>query len=348
MKRFGVVFCCLAVVGSTAALASPEGYFVSGFLEQNFTDDSKSTSTDYDFIEGGSGGGLELGYFFSPNWGARLEWSGLAFGRAGALGDVDEFRLGADLLYRFHDTSNVYALAGMKGLSAGVGHTALDVGFGVGLPFGEHWAAYAESAAYFGAGSSFTDFGVKVGLRYQFFDSEMSFIHPHVPVRTELLHRAEPDSDQDGVVDRLDQCLETPMQYAVNSQGCTIAEQQLTAMDLFIQFPNNSAMIDTLYYPEIGKVADLMRSNPDTIVEIGGHTSAPASAAYNQTLSEQRAQSVAEVLTKIFNVSADRVTYVGYGESRPRDTSNTPAAHKLNRRIEAVIYNIELKPVLRN
>ncbi|OOV85812.1 hypothetical protein BTA35_0216680, partial [Oceanospirillum linum] len=154
--------------------------------------------------------GLELGYFFSPNWGARLEWSGLEFDRSGGLGSVDEFRFGADVLYRLTDTSNFYALAGIKGLSPGVSHTAFDLGLGGSLPINNHWAVFSEGAAYLGTGSRFTDFSIKLGLRYQFFESEISFINPHVPVRTELLHKPETDLDQDGVIDRLDQCPDTP------------------------------------------------------------------------------------------------------------------------------------------
>lgn len=346
MKKLAIVS-CLTIIFSAPVLAATEGYFVGGFLEKNITDDKKSTLSGYDFIDGGSGFGLELGYFFSSHWGARLEWSGLEFDRAGALGTVDEFRFGADILYRFTDTSTFYALAGVKGLSAGDTHTAFDLGLGAQLPISEHWSIVPEGAVYFGAGSQFTDFSLKLGLRYQFFDSELSFIHPHVPVRTELLHKTDTDLDQDGVVDRLDQCPDTPMQYAVDSKGCTITEQQMIALNLLVQFPNDSARVDPLYYPEIGKVAELMRLYPDTVVEIGGHTSAPASEAYNQQLSERRARSVAKVLMQEFGIEPKRVSYVGYGESRLLDPSNTPEADEVNRRIEAVIYAIELKPVLR-
>ena len=80
-----------------------------------------------------------------------------------------------------------------------------------------------------------------------------------------------------------------------------------------------------------------MRQYPETKVELAGHTSALGDEQYNQRLSEKRARAVAKILTEQFNIPAGRVTAKGYGESRLKQTGNTPAAHAANRRMEAVI-----------
>jgi outer membrane protein OmpA-like peptidoglycan-associated protein len=75
--------------------------------------------------------------------------------------------------------------------------------------------------------------------------------------------------------------------------------------------------------------------NTDVVIE--GHTDSAGSEEYNQGLSERRANAVRDDLVNEHDIDADRVSTVGYGESRPVDTNNTEAGRANNRRIEAVI-----------
>lgn len=177
--------------------------------------------------------------------------------------------------------------------------------------------------------------------------AEHSFIEPYTAVKPEVISIPESDLDMDGVVDRLDQCPGTPMEYAVDEIGCHMYEQLAVSMELEIQFENDSASIQEDYFNEIKQVADFMNDHPDTRVEIGGHTSSPAAEEYNQALSERRAKEVAAILVSEFAIAEERVTSKGYGESRLKDRSDTEEAHRINRRIEAVIFGVEQKVVLR-
>lgn len=174
-----------------------------------------------------------------------------------------------------------------------------------------------------------------------------SLIAPYTSVMPNIISAPEDDADNDGVVDRLDQCPDTPISYAIDDVGCHIYEQFTATMELEIRFDNDSSVVKDDFLSEVKKVADFLNEHPDTQVEIGGHTSAPASAEYNQTLSERRAKTVAEILKSNFSIAENRVFYNGYGESRLKDPRDTQEAHDTNRRIEAIIYAVEQRAVLR-
>jgi len=76
-----------------------------------------------------------------------------------------------------------------------------------------------------------------------------------------------------------------------------------------------------------------LQTYPDITVEISGHTDNVGSNAYNQKLSQRRADAVKAWLVAR-GISADRIIAVGYGEERPRVANNTSENRRLNRRIE--------------
>ncbi len=84
---------------------------------------------------------------------------------------------------------------------------------------------------------------------------------------------------------------------------------------------------------ELERVYELLKSNPRMKVRIAGHTDSRGSDEYNQRLSEARAKSVYEYLVSR-GISADRLSYIGYGESRPIDTNDTDEGRQNNRRVE--------------
>lgn len=67
---------------------------------------------------------------------------------------------------------------------------------------------------------------------------------------------------------------------------------------------------------ELGKLVDLLKTNPSIKIEIAAHTDQDGSAKYNLKLSEKRAQAVLAYL-KNLGISESRVVAKGYGESQP-------------------------------
>ncbi|MDX1757764.1 MAG: OmpA family protein [Marinobacter sp.] len=147
----------------------------------------------------------------------------------------------------------------------------------------------------------------------------------------------ETDSDNDGVVDSKDECPDTTAGAEVDASGCEGIAETVETIDLRVQFPTNSAEIDDTYDLEIQKVADFMAEYPETTVEIAGHTDSAGDADYNQSLSQRRAEAVAQRLTDNLGVDADRVSAVGYGEAQPVEDNDTAAGRAQNRRVEARI-----------
>ncbi len=84
---------------------------------------------------------------------------------------------------------------------------------------------------------------------------------------------------------------------------------------------------------ELGKLVSFLLKNPLLKIEIGGHTDNEGSDSHNITLSQSRAKAVFDYLTSN-GISAERLTYKGYGENVPIDNNDTPAGRANNRRTE--------------
>ena len=88
----------------------------------------------------------------------------------------------------------------------------------------------------------------------------------------------------------------------------------------------------------LNQLAKLLTEAGITVFEIDGHTDSNADDAYNQTLSENRANAVKEYL-KTQGVTAE-ITTQGYGESRPVATNETAEGRQQNRRVEIIIPTV--------
>lgn len=103
-----------------------------------------------------------------------------------------------------------------------------------------------------------------------------------------------------------------------------------------IFFETNKYNLKPESYPELDKMADLMKNNPTLKVEISGHTDNQGTQQYNQTLSEQRAKAVNDYLVKQ-GIDQTRLTYKGYGQTKPIATNDTDEGRAQNRRTEFTI-----------
>ena len=84
------------------------------------------------------------------------------------------------------------------------------------------------------------------------------------------------------------------------------------------------------------EIAKLGQVDLNSVIAIG-HTDSIGSDAYNQKLSERRAQAVREVLVNQYGVESQRVDSVGYGEARPVADNSTEEGRQINRRVEAEV-----------
>ena len=104
---------------------------------------------------------------------------------------------------------------------------------------------------------------------------------------------------------------------------------------LNIQFDTDKSDIKPKYEAELKTVGEFLQYFPKAKGEISGHTDSVASNAYNQKLSERRAQSVGKYIIKHFGIDPSRITTKGYGETKPIASNKTKEGKAKNRRIEA-------------
>ena len=100
-----------------------------------------------------------------------------------------------------------------------------------------------------------------------------------------------------------------------------------------VTFDVDSDVVLPGLYNEIERIAQVLVRYPQTTIVVEGHTDSSGSDAYNQGLSERRALSVQRLLVDRGIVPA-RISTVGYGETRPVATNDTPEGRQMNRRVE--------------
>ena len=139
---------------------------------------------------------------------------------------------------------------------------------------------------------------------------------------------------------------EAPIQLQITSQTIEQSNQQninklsvgstLVLHDIYFQFDRSVILQQS--YKELTKLLELMQDNPKLRIEIGGHTDDKGSVEYNRRLSESRAKAVADYLISK-GVDSKRLTYRGYGKSKPIEDNSTDEGRARNRRVEIKVLS---------
>ncbi|MBL4829799.1 MAG: OmpA family protein [Aliivibrio sp.] len=140
------------------------------------------------------------------------------------------------------------------------------------------------------------------------------------------------DSDHDGVINARDTCAETPKGAAIDNDGCPTIINRSESKNVHILFQNDSAEIAPTFHSEVRKMAEFMKSYPDTTLVLQGFASKSGKSKHNLKLSQQRAETAREAL--IFQgVEPHRITIVGYGENFLEQEGDSKVAEAINRRV---------------
>ena len=107
-----------------------------------------------------------------------------------------------------------------------------------------------------------------------------------------------------------------------------------------VTFAVDSSAISPAFQTTLGNVANTLSQYEKSYVDVLGHTDSTGSDAYNQALSERRAEAVANFLANS-GVQRARLATRGYGESQPVATNSTEEGRAANRRVEIKIVPIE-------
>ena len=107
-----------------------------------------------------------------------------------------------------------------------------------------------------------------------------------------------------------------------------------------ITFAFDSSNLQPQFYPVLDNVASTLNQYNQTVIEVAGHTDSVGTDAYNMTLSQQRANSVAAYLSGK-GVMQQRMIVTGAGETRPIASNDTEAGRAQNRRVEITIVPMQ-------
>jgi outer membrane protein OmpA-like peptidoglycan-associated protein len=110
----------------------------------------------------------------------------------------------------------------------------------------------------------------------------------------------------------------------------------LLRMPSGITFAYDKADVQPQFQPTLNEVASVLAQYPKTYIDVLGHTDSDGSDAYNQGLSERRAQAVASYLVNR-GVQSARIATRGYGETQPIASNATEEGKAANRRVEIKI-----------
>ena len=106
-----------------------------------------------------------------------------------------------------------------------------------------------------------------------------------------------------------------------------------------ITFAFDSSNLQSQFHPILDNVADTLNEYNQTVIEVAGHTDSVGDSGYNQNLSVERAQSVANYLSGR-GVMQQRMIVTGAGETRPIASNDTEAGRAQNRRVEITIVPV--------
>lgn len=100
-----------------------------------------------------------------------------------------------------------------------------------------------------------------------------------------------------------------------------------------VTFQTNSSTISSSFYEPLNSIASVLTQYPESRVQVSGFTDNVGALQYNQTLSQQRASSVANYLVRR-GVASGRMSSTGYGASNFIASNSTADGRAQNRRVE--------------
>jgi outer membrane protein OmpA-like peptidoglycan-associated protein len=128
-----------------------------------------------------------------------------------------------------------------------------------------------------------------------------------------------------------------------------IAETRRTALGLVmnlggdhLKFEFDKADLQPADKELLSRIAGILMTSHDYTISVNGHTDDVGSAAYNQKLSERRAQAVRDYLAQA-GLPADILSVEGHGKSLPLVRGTTDAARAKNRRVELGLVNTQIR-----
>ncbi len=117
---------------------------------------------------------------------------------------------------------------------------------------------------------------------------------------------------------------------------------KVTMPENMVNFGFDSSNLTAAAQANLDKLSEVLINNPDTNINIYGHTDSKGTDSYNLSLSDRRAAAVKSYLVSK-GVASSRMITMGMGEKEPIATNDTDAGRAQNRRVEfAITANEEM------
>ncbi|MCW8344466.1 OmpA family protein [Vibrio sp. ZSDZ65] len=144
------------------------------------------------------------------------------------------------------------------------------------------------------------------------------------------------DDDSDGVINARDLCVVTPNGSVIDNDGCEKHIDTTQSMAIRVLFDNNSTTIKSVFQNQIRQMADFLKAYPDTTIEIQGYASIVGNPEKNLVLSQNRADAVRQAIINN-GISPNRLTIVGFGDTKPEELGSNEFSHAMNRKVVASV-----------
>lgn len=135
------------------------------------------------------------------------------------------------------------------------------------------------------------------------------------------------DSDNDGVYNNSDECPDTPVGAIVDNRGCWIIKG--------VQFDYKKWNVKQQFHSNLDNIENILKKNSGLKIRIEGHTDDIGSMKYNIDLSGKRAKAIKDYLAGK-GIDPSRITTTGFGYTQPIADNDTPEGRALNRRAEII------------
>lgn len=312
-----------ALLAANASAGDFDGGYVGGKVGSSRSDtsgvltSSRASSTSYG-LEGGYGwdlGSTTVGVngFYDSNSQTNHTPLGQLGSRVYGLG----LKLGLPINSLMPYAKLGYGHANGTGAISAFGANKLNGGLGLEYKFAPNWSVAGEwtTISPSSNGTKLNNDNFSIGVNYYF--AAPKAVPVSAPAAAAVMSEAPKPAPQES--------------------WKTIVQEKPVHIE-GASFDTNSAKLKPAANAKLQQVVDFSQRYPDANLEVSGYTDDRGSRAYNQKLSQRRAESVKTYLVNK-GIAAERITAKGYGVDKPVADNKTRAGRAMNRRVE-VRYTI--------
>ncbi len=294
------------IISFSSLTQAEDAWYLGGTAGHYVLDSERAIEGDFE----GSQLGLQLGKYVADDLAIEL-----GYGSNAGHDDFDIISL-ASLKWFGDDTANwrPYAMLGLnhydfkEAANLDIGHddnsTQTFAGVGIGGYINDSVQMRADIRGMLGWEDLDKDVGLQISINHVFGSASRSAATPvaaPAPVTAPVVEKAP--------------------------------EMRTITIRLNVEFEFNKDVVLAVYGDQLEAIAAAMQVHEDIELVLEGHTDSRGSDEYNDDLSSRRAAAVKRKLSEDYGIAAQRISAVGYGESRPVASNETDEGRARNRRV---------------